>query len=161
MTALDIGMQHAWMISIHTPARGVTFRACDCYRYSGFQSTLPQGEWPLLFEYIGITQEISIHTPARGVTLSIMSAKSFTLFQSTLPQGEWQQPYHHVCGRKYFNPHSRKGSDRFFRGIKNCKVYFNPHSRKGSDQEPAGCCCFYCISIHTPARGVTFSLFFV
>ena len=56
----------------------------------------------------------------------------------------------------YFNPHSRKGSDRRRRSPEPETRHFNPHSRKGSDfvalghDQPVGV-----ISIHTPARGVT------
>ena len=102
-------------ISIHTPARGVTLST---------RRTL----YPLF---------ISIHTPARGVTRLLVKMVCLGLFQSTLPQGEWPLRLWKNNTTNYFNPHSRKGSD-----IIDCfKTYF----------------CF--ISIHTPARGVTFFYF--
>ena len=56
---------------------------------------------------------------------------------------------------EHFNPHSRKGSDIRHRFSSSAPDDFNPHSRKGSD---SGCSRYMdsaCISIHTPARGVT------
>jgi hypothetical protein len=55
---------------------------------------------------------ISIHTPARGVT-----------------------PVHigFMAVWEYFNPHSRKGSDKDAVSYTNVIPDFNPHSRKGSD----------------------------
>ena len=57
---------------------------------------------------------ISTHTPARGVTVYIIKSK--------------------ICILD-FNPHSRKGSDKFLPGGLQTVLYFNPHSRKGSDFE--------------------------
>ena len=55
-----------------------------------------------------------------------------------------------------FNPHSREGSDdcglRFGLGSRN----FNPHSREGSDWGAVGTLTKNQISIHTPAKGVTY-----
>ena len=104
---------------------------------------------------------ISIHTPAKGVTYFPTTGKFYLI--------------------RYFNPHSREGSDEStfcnrWRGSN-----FNPHSREGSD---TGCDIdmhgftlsqfqstlprrewptfgaiilknWDCISIHTPAKGVT------
>ena len=122
-----------------------------------FQSTLPQGEWPV-WNTGRITQQT---------------------FQSTLPQGEWRKSGGKVSGYDNFNPHSHKGSDFTFcillntnfdisihtpaRGVTiTCPsfpilaIYFNPHSRKGSDGFSMGSGTDVCkISIHTPARGVT------
>ena len=56
---------------------------------------------------------------------------------------------------QYFNPHSRKGSDPCPHGRSLFRCYFNPHSRKGSDGDYCDCVNVLCISIHTPARGVT------
>ena len=166
-----------------------------------FQSTLPQGEWLASFAFILNAVIISIHTPARGVTQAQaqhpIKAKfqstlpqgewlvgfnrlhySF-LFQSTLPQGEWHRwywtcdyswcisihtpargvtpiEYCRSCCFNYFNPHSRKGSDTPILALSFLQkqfqstlpqgewriihflididtFYFNPHSRKGSD----------------------------
>ena len=77
-------------ISIHTPAKGVTY------------SLLINGEYT----------DISIHTPAKGVTLI---SCNYSLI----------------------------------------KKYFNPHSREGSDQRLSLVIFTLDISIHTPAKGVT------
>ena len=67
MTLCPLKGHTLFMISIHTPARGVTGEG------SG-------GGWNL---------GISIHTPARGVTLEPQGGgKVDFIFQSTLPQGE-------------------------------------------------------------------------
>ena len=100
-----------------------------------FQSTLPQGErHPSIFSLLGVV-EISIHAPARGAT-GINCKNGFASF--------------------YFNPRSRKGSDKQIedsriatinisihapaRGatktMQKCSLSvwnFNPRSRKGSD----------------------------
>ena len=123
-----------YVISIHTPARGVT----------------------RLQMRLEVINDISIHTPARGVT------------QTKTPT---------IVNKKYFNPHSRKGSDIFCRWCFISVGYFNPHSRKGSDLYPSKVSTVLLyfnphsrkgsdlsfhiwpvplnISIHTPARGVT------
>ena len=78
------------MISIHTPAQGVTFLG-------------------VLFL---LMRNISIHTPAQGVTLKIAVLYHHNKFQSTLPHREWRYIRHrYLCGLLYFNPHSRTGSD--------------------------------------------------
>ena len=98
-------------ISIHTPAKGVTFYAHLFLMACQFQSTLPRREWRRHRARRWIMYHISIHTPAKGVTWSqekillplIISihtpAKGVTpinmtkfrtiLFQSTLPRREW------------------------------------------------------------------------
>ncbi len=80
--------------------------------------------------------------------------------------------------RRYFNPHSREGSDdrrsalyeqgRHIsihtpaKGVTRRRVpachgdyNFNPHSREGSDEQQSRQDFFIKISIHTPAKGVT------
>ena len=100
------------IISIHTPARGVTIQL----------ATVPDN--PI----------ISIHTPARGVTEEYALFSITKLFQSTLPQGEWQHGGIRTDQQHYFNPHSRKGSDGLLRWFFQYSFDFNPHSRKGSDE---------------------------
>ena len=79
---------------------------------------------------------ISIHTPAKGVTSTSTPARSKFL---------------------NFNPHSREGSDggKCLMGLKDFD--FNPHSREGSDGARRFFITKDCISIHTPAKGVTSS----
>ncbi len=62
-----------------------------------------------------------------------------------------------MAGR-YFNPHSRKGSDWKHRRKNRCYDYFNPHSRKGSDESLDDWRVPNIISIHTPAKGVTWMI---
>ena len=100
-----------------------------------FQSTLPQGEWQN-FHVRFLRSCLFQSTLPQGEWLSrILRISAHMIFQSTLPQGEWHVPDWAVKAFKEdFNPHSRKGSDRYPLGI-SLKLSF--------------------ISIHTPARGVT------
>ena len=123
---------------------------------SEFQSTLPQGEWHDLYIQRVVIQFISIHTPARGVT------------RIRTPT---------TVSKKYFNPHSRKGSDHKIRnspcykvisihtparGV-TCTYYLNPSNNEFQSTLPQGewrsdrfyPLMYIEISIHTPARGVT------
>ena len=145
-------------ISIHTPARGVTAVAVDTWIRRAFQSTLPQGEWPCLliwtlpiyqfqstlpqgewlicFTHCVVSFHISIHTPARGVTTSqLRECKASCISIHTPARGVTR-----ICIRKLSN-----------------YIYFNPHSRKGSDRQTRWKWKCNFISIHTPARGVTIS----
>ena len=58
----------------------------------------------------------------------------------------------------YFNPHSREGSDDIQAAVYQEVVNFNPHSREGSDAKAILPDVIIMISIHTPAKGVTWSL---
>ena len=101
-----------------------------------FQSTLPRREWLGLPFFSNHDSRISIHTPAKGVTMTDSSMFLFIL---------------------HFNPHSREGSDN--RKLDNTTKHhdFNPHSREGSDFSSALPAPQRGISIHTPAKGVTYS----
>ena len=77
---------------------------------------------------------ISIHTPAKGVTLT---------------------PFPLLSISGYFNPHSREGSDGLVGQRPAPSENFNPHSREGSDLALSSHNLVCCISIHTPAKGVT------
>ena len=120
-------------ISIHTSAREVTM-CCNGIRwYKWFQSTLPQGKWPLVTRINGFSLQISIHTSAREVTSCIVAIDGSTVFQSTLPQGKWRRSDTDQAADQHFNPHFRKGSDReHARNVQRIRD-FNPHFRKGSD----------------------------
>ena len=122
-------------ISIHTPARGVTKTEKRC-RCRG---------------------DISIHTPARGVTqngdITITDKNDFNPHSR---KGSDNNDWRSVWWIGNFNPHSRKGSDQLYVSFTYAQGDFNPHSRKGSDQNDSIWATHLTISIHTPARGVTF-----
>ena len=80
---------------------------------------------------------ISIHTPAKGVTADRGSRTG---------------------AGKDFNPHSREGSDLVIFTRLDRWFNFNPHSREGSDPVYGANMIMFAISIHTPAKGVTFSM---
>ena len=65
-------------------------------------------------------QPISIHTSAREVTAGTSRSRGF---------------------RSNFNPHFRKGSDRWREGLFSRLKDFNPHFRKGSDTYIDTCVC--------------------
>ena len=118
-----------------------------------FQSTLPQGKWPVQRGRKSYDWRISIHTSAREVTvinitelqkmrISIhTSAREVTLlnnlhdhadkFQSTLPQGKWRYLSDIQLYGSYFNPHFRKGSDRSF-------GWFSPSAPRFQSTLPQG-----------------------
>ena len=138
MTDINSKTFPIYSISIHTPKKGVTyFHQLSCQAWI-----------------------ISIHTPKKGVTSNSCFTFILCLFQSTLPRREWLVCKHKQKIHSYFNPHSQEGSDRdcnFF----HCVISnFNPHSQEGSDcyknRNPG---CPSSISIHTPKKGVTKSLF--
>ena len=98
-----------------------------------FQSTLPQGKWPVLVLLLISNQSFNPH------------------FRKGSDQSVHEQGIH-VHG---FNPHFRKGSDQ-----RNCPYAihqwsFNPHFRKGSDLVGSGGFFRFFVSIHTSAREVT------
>ena len=121
-------------ISIHTPAKGVTYPKC----------------------LSGIREAISIHTPAKGVTWQTVTAKRcWHYFNPHSREGSDRKDPERVWDVPDFNPHSREGSDRIMpyngrgepisihtpaKGVtkrnpeywSNC-TDFNPHSREGSD----------------------------
>ncbi len=144
------------VISIHTPARGVTE-----YKVSRQMERI-----------------ISIHTPARGVTW--YSGKAYIYDNDFNPHSRTGSDFV-LTQRPFiwpnFNPHSRTGSDPGrnacclvcrisihtpARGVTvfglttiTLDANFNPHSRTGSDLLPCLFLFLINISIHTPARGVT------
>ena len=86
--------------------------------------------------YIGIWS-ISIHTPAKGVTFPLPTK---------------------ATSSEDFNPHSREGSDTMKILLDKIMLKdFNPHSREGSDRIATRSPHNNLISIHTPAKGVTWN----
>ena len=141
-------------ISIHAPAKGATMLHSIHADYPLFQSTLPQRERRCTLLHcrfrtnfnprsrkgsdftitkFAYYKAISIHAPAKGATRNSSVRDIVFLFQSTLPQRE------------------RRG----IVGIKAERCYFNPRSRKGSDKYCLVKVCFINISIHAPAKGAT------
>ena len=134
-----------YVISIHTPARGVTTTVTFKKKSSDISIHTPARGVTVVNVYIVIHLKISIHTPARGVTSSL---------------------YDYFLFHQHFNPHSRKGSDHD--STKRCTPFlisihtpargvtgqvisygrfaidFNPHSRKGSDAYGRKSLCFPC-----------------
>ena len=121
------------IISIHTPAKGVTI-LCDCCTI-----------------YINI----SIHTPAKGVTTITLHYPQHFLFQSTLPQREWLTSKSIVGQLVLFQSTLPQREWRVFLSKVMQFMNFNPHSRKGSDKIKVADGYGTVISIHTPAKGVT------
>ena len=77
-------------ISIHTSAREVTASAAHLDGVTVFQSTLPQGKWPVVISLIYLFVNFNPHF-RKGSDLLTEPIKTIdTSFQSTLPQGKWQ-----------------------------------------------------------------------
>ena len=122
------------IISIHTPARGVTH--CD--------------------GSMGRDQHISIHTPARGVTIRIRRrCRKQTISIHTPARGVTRLTLSAAYEISDFNPHSREGSD----GRKISRythIWISIHTpARGVTLITSPTLAFTGISIHTPARGVT------
>ncbi len=85
------GMRGRYLVSIHAPARGATWRATLACAGS----------------------DVSIHAPARGATCWLDRPDRFIrVFQSTLPRGERHRARSIAAWiQSRFNPRSRAGSD--------------------------------------------------
>ena len=172
------GPSGVWSVSIHAPAGGATTER-SCYNfvqarfnprsrrgsdpptpivlamYWPFQSTLPQGERPII-----------------GMALTIIGR-----FQSTLPQGERRKIGFKLNHGDCFNPRSRRGSDlpkdcpsnvlsvsiHAPAGGATMEARFTNQSRKFQSTLPQGerlkqgtdTLGFEDVSIHAPAGGAT------
>ena len=128
-------MAQKLVISIHTPAKGVTILELSEYLHGcRFQSTLPRREWPTRqrLEAVG------------------------SRFQSTLPRREWPGCLDSFFDRVDFNPHSREGSDHNkTRLINLMQLFQSTLPRREWPYTGTGTVFFRRISIHTPAKGVT------
>ena len=79
----------AYIISIHTPARGVTnITRTHKGDNSDFNPHSRKGSDQVRDSKREFRDFISIHTPARGVTPQSSAMAADLIFQSTLPQGE-------------------------------------------------------------------------
>ena len=77
-----------YIISIHTPARGVTELAFTSFDALDISIHTPARGVTTVATSKDSAPGISIHTPARGVTATIKQIVTICLFQSTLPHGE-------------------------------------------------------------------------
>ena len=74
-------------------------------------------------------------------------------------EGRDVDPLSLVCRKSCFNPHAREGRDKSRFLPCNVGISFNPHAREGRDTLlPMIMSPQSKVSIHTPARGVTFRL---
>ena len=144
------------LISIHTPAKGVTKMAVGNSLTARFQSTLPRREWRLLSIFLSSYLPISIHTPAKGVTEPSKDTETKTEISIhtpakgvTLPYSKMQAfsvisihtPAKGVTNRTWWRNHSQKisihtpakGVTKAKKAIQEQQDHFNPHSREGSD----------------------------
>jgi len=144
------------VISIHTSAREVTDGEWWEKDICRFQSTLPQGKWPMR-TYGKRSDSLFQSTLPQGKwLLTVPYFSPLQQFQSTLPQGKWR-PYEYIRSGTdaNFNPHFRKGSDLQSQINYETTGHFNPHFRKGSDCKQYENLPDCKISIHTSAREVT------
>ncbi len=145
-------------ISIHAPAQGATGRSVAGGASSLFQSTLPHRERRI--RYVNISHcsgMISIHAPAQGATITKNSEEQRKRISIHAPaQGATRAAGTAACGKKYFNPRSRTGSDspltspgRWHRRFQSTL----PHRERR--YRFIRCYSRYNISIHAPAQGAT------
>ena len=99
-------------ISIHAPTRGATFLEFSPKAVSGFQSTLPRGERPIV--------------------LYLLSLESY--FNPRSHEGSDNGRFWSRAGSVYFNPRSHEGSDMRSEWMYITCSYFNPRSHEGSDE---------------------------
>ena len=112
MTQVQIKIAVEYCISIHTPAKGVTRGYCyDWQVLDDFNPHSREGS-DNGTDVSGITATISIHTPAKGVTLSSLNLLSKLHISIHTPaKGVTFHLSINIDVGKYFNPHSREGSD--------------------------------------------------
>ena len=122
------------VISIHTPAKGVTSNRKAGRLLCDISIHTPAKGVTSIEMLLSCGSHISIHTPAKGVTLK-KDIRDELMF--------------------HFNPHSREGSDQIAKRVAHVQHNFNPHSREGSDDPSFTFKISLMISIHTPAKGVT------
>ena len=152
------GSSKTRMISIHTPAKGVTEVKCLLLQnWNNFNPHSREGS-DMFRRLRRLLDRISIHTPAKGVTW--WSCNTFGTsghFNPHSREGSDEIVRVYKIKRMDFNPHSREGSDQRAGSWLQAEIYFNPHSREGSDLNYHPVFQIrLCISIHTPAKGVTF-----
>ena len=133
-------LNYSGLISIHTPAKGVTGYRLALKDIASFQSTLPRREWQLPTRTPTLRRQFQSTLPRREWPVRFSLVFIAIRFQSTLPRREWPILCflaHHKS--QNFNPHSREGSDKRISSSPKFLAYFNPHSREGSDHTaPAG-----------------------
>ena len=77
-----------WVISIHTPAKGVTASDGASNMLIRISIHTPAKGVTAFREWQNIAIKISIHTPAKGVTKDSAQTVIDNAFQSTLPRRE-------------------------------------------------------------------------
>ncbi len=147
VTVVSLLTWSSLQISIHTPEKGVT---AVSWWYPHSREGSDGSKWVIY--YISV---ISIHTPAKGVTSPCTTGVMSCTFQSTLPRREWHHSISQLLLRWYFNTHSSEGSENGLIFILK-KTEISIHTpakgvtcRKYPHANPKN------ISIHTPAKGVT------
>ena len=151
------------IISIHAPTGGATCAVLEYLCLYSFQSTLPQGERPILtfdtsdqskFQstlsqgerrkavgWLNKKLDISIHAPTGGATIFFVSMVSVLYnFNPRSHRGSDIRILGLCCLLKHFNPRSHRG-ERHRAGILSFHHnYFNPHSHRGSDNKACNDC---------------------
>ena len=145
-----------FLVSIHTPTKGVTcsnrlnpgwwgFQSTHPRRVwliynqilflpNQFQSTHPRRVWLKAFDTICSLSAVSIHTPTKGVTKpTTRRLLNAMVFQSTHPRRVWQLLPLCTHVRWSFNPHPHEGCDLLMAVTRNYCNSFNPHTHEGCD----------------------------
>ena len=144
------------LISIHTPAKGVTYLPPSDVALCMISIHTPAKGVTSALEANNATVLISIHTPAKGVTAWKKKQQLPHRFQSTLPRREWLTKADLRDGMVVISIHTPAKGVTVIMGVSKESIeHFNPHSREGSDAVTGRQPSSTQISIHTPAKGVT------
>ena len=122
-----------FLISIHAPTWGATWRAKDAFRPSEFQSTHPRGVRPT------------------GTTWGTTGIR----FQSTHPRGVRHAPGHTSPGHRRFQSTHPRGVRPPQGTLHPVIGDFNPRTHVGCDVRRGLPCHWFSISIHAPTWGAT------
>ena len=124
------------MISIHTPAQGVTVVSMIPGYDEWFQSTLPHREWRTTQTDYKSVKQFQSTLPHREWHLYESMKATGKTFQSTLPHREWRYIGVEVATSNAISIHTPAQGVTPFNCWLNCiNINFNPHSRTGSDRK--------------------------
>ena len=165
-------------VSIHAPARGATLQRLQRLSLPEFQSTRPRGARPTRRADSPEVFGVSIHAPARGATLSSNPQNLCGVcFNPRAREGR----DNHVCpllpvvtvsihapargatdvgvfraAIAVFQSTRPRGARPKSARVKLQSLPFQSTRPRGARLDlPSFCCCYYCVSIHAPARGAT------
>ena len=156
MTLVGVIKLARFLVSIHTPTKGVTKNGddrCKSSRVSIHTPTKGVTWCQLCRDWLCY---VSIHTPTKGVTFNSRYAELDVRVSIHTPtKGVTPRPHEIRQVPKGFNPHTHEGCDRVLTPIGSHRNCFNPHTHEGCDSLLPLSKQQDKVSIHTPTKGVT------